>query len=141
MLFPGVTRPLLPYDELSEGSYDHPDDIKRWERTERRYSQRKLQQVRQEEKEHASKMKARMAQADMKVLFGGRSRLLMKNKYARLNDSPSPPKMGLDEWEASTAHRRLLPRVAQPDNSRFSNIDPPPGLEHTTLLRRKPDSS
>ena len=60
MLFTGLTRPLLPNDELSEGSYDHPDDIRRWERTERRYSQRKLQQVRQEEKEHASKLRARM---------------------------------------------------------------------------------
>ena len=146
--FTGVNRPLLPNDELmSEDSYEHPDDTKRWERTQRRYSQRKLQEVRKEEKEHASKLRARMNRPDMAILFGGdpfgppRSNLLMRNKYARLNDSPSPPKMGLDEWEASPANRRLLPRVAHPDNNRFNNIDPPPGLEHTTLIGRKPDSS
>ena len=137
---------MLPFDELSEGSYEHPDEIRRWERTERRYSVRKLQEVRQEEREHASTLRARMAQPDMTVLYGGhsgrpRSNLLIRNKYARLDDPPSPPKMGLEEWEASTENRRLLPRVARPDNARFNNIDPPPGLGHTTLLRQKPDSS
>ena len=68
-------------------------------------------EVRQEEREHASKLRARMNRPDMAILFGGnrlgrpRQNLLMKNKYARLNDSPSPPKMGLDEWEASTDNR------------------------------------
>jgi hypothetical protein len=146
--FIGPSRPLLPNDELmSEDSYEHPDDTKRWERKERRYSQRKLQQIRQEEKEHASKIRARMNRPDMAILFGGnpfgppRPNLLMKNKYARLNDSPSPPRISLDEWEASTANRRLMPRLANPDNNRYNNIDPPPGLEHTTLIRRKPNSS
>ena len=148
MQFTGVNRPLLPNDELmSEDSYENPDDTKRWERAQRRYSERKLQEVRQEEREHASKLKARMKRPDMAILYGAnpsgrpRQNLLMRNKYARLNDSPSPPKMGLDEWETSTDNRRLLPRLAQPDNARFNNIDPPPGLEHTTLLRRKPNSS
>ena len=146
ILFTGIARPLLSDDNLSEDSNGNPDDIRKWERRERRYSLRKLQEVRQEEKAHASKLKARRAQSDLSILFGGHSgrtgsQLLMRNKFARLSDPPSPPKMGLDEWEASTENKRLLPRVARPDNARFSNIDPPPGLEHTTLLRRKPDSS
>ena len=142
IMFNGPSRPLQPDDEFySDSSYEHPDDIRRLRRKERRYTERKLQGVIKEERAHSAQVKARMKQPDMALLFGrARPNLRLSNKFAKLDDLPVPASIGFEEYETSIRKKPPL-RNAQPVSSLGTETVPPPGLEHVVLVPDKPATS
>ena len=130
MVFTGNTKPLGTDDDGSTSDYEHPDDIKRNDRRERRLTARKMKEIMAEEYVYKKKLRARMKRPDEK--------LLSRNKFASLDD---PPLMSLADWEASNAVNKPPLRIVPQSLVQGHDSDPPPGFEHMTLVKDKPTSS
>jgi hypothetical protein len=130
MVFTGNARPLGTDDDGSSSEYENPDDIKRNDRRERRLTARKMKAIMAEEYAHKKKLQARMKKSDVNILS--------HNKFATLDD---PPLMSLADWEASNAVNKPPLRIVPSSLVSGHDSDPPPGLEHMTLVKDKPTSS